>query len=99
MSPKISDARVINGNTILVRVPGSSKKLVLYECIMPYYKSESFLDNFNFKFPMFIIAFVIVVLYQFYKKKKDSVDENDGDLVRKFGKNQNLSSKAKNDLN
>lgn len=48
---------------------------------------------------MFIIAFVIVVLYQFYKKKKDNVDENDGDLVKKFGQNKNLSTKAKNDLN
>jgi hypothetical protein len=73
-SNTVNDARIVetkipNGNFILVRVPGSEKKLVLYESLMPFLKTDSLLDSFNFKFPMFIIAFVFVVFYQLYKRK------------------------------
>ena len=49
---------------------------------------------------MFVVAFVLVIAYQFYKRKTNNSygTEEESELLKKFGNNKNLSSKAKNDL-
>lgn len=85
---------------MLVRVPGHQNKLMMFECLAPYIRYDSS-DGLNFKFPMFIVAIIVVIVYQMYKKKKDvmSVKEDDGNLVKAFSKKKPLSSQAKKDLN
>jgi hypothetical protein len=64
-------------------VKSNDNTVTLFECLSPYLKQESFLDSFNFKFPMFIIAFILVVGYQIYKNKfnnKSSIAD-DGSLL------------------
>jgi hypothetical protein len=63
VDPKMAETRVYNGNLILVRVPGFKNKIVLYECLIPYTKTDSFFDDYNMKFPMFLIAFGVVIVY------------------------------------
>lgn len=48
---------------------------------------------------MFIVAFVIVIFYQLYKRKSGDEDSGEGDLVKSFAKNKRLTPKAKADLN
>lgn len=50
---------------------------------------------------MFMIAFVLVIGYQIYKRKfsNNSYEtEEESSLLGKFGKGKNLSAKAKRDL-
>ena len=60
---KLVDSRQAMGSLLLVRVPGIKNQIVLYDCLVPYLRHDSFLDGFNFKFPMFIIAFAVVIIY------------------------------------
>ena len=85
----------MHSNMLAVRT--STNTLTIFECHSPYQKQDSFLDSFNFKFPMFILAFILVVGYQIYKNKlsgKSAVADDDS-LVSKLGKGRNLSSRAK----
>eukprot|EP00347_Sterkiella_histriomuscorum_P013654 403363885 len=98
---KVAEARISHANILAVKVPGRDNQIVLYECLAPQVKHESIFDNFNFKFPMFMVAFLLVVGYQFYKRKSSNNSyetEEESSLLGKFSKNKNLSAKAKKDL-
>ena len=70
----------------MVKVPNEPRKIALYDCLVPYIKVDSIFNDFNFKFPMFLIAFAVVIVYQIYKKKKPNNIDDDGSLAAQFAK-------------
>lgn len=52
-------------------------KAVLYECLTPVKKLNNEGELFNFKFPLFFIAFAVVLLFQFMGRKEGE----DNDLI------------------
>jgi len=84
--PYIPETRTQSGNYILLQVPGHPERLALYECLIPHVRPEAMTDWFNFRFPMFIVAFALVIGYQVYKRKfGKTAGDDEGDLVKKLG--------------
>lgn len=99
VDPFLIQTRITHANVIAVR-QHNSNRLAIFECLTPYIKQESILDGFSFKFPMFIVAFVVVIAYQVFKRKSSGgTDEGDTSLAARLGKGRNLSAKAQKDLN
>ena len=59
----MAEAKSFNGNYLLLRVPGDKHRVLLFECLIPYVKPSSAADWLNFKFPMFFVAFFLVLIY------------------------------------
>ncbi|CDW81154.1 UNKNOWN [Stylonychia lemnae] len=96
---KLAETKITYANALAIRSPKNPNQLILYECLAPQVKHDSMFENFNFKFPMFIVAFLLVIGYQIYKRKNNSYEtEEESGLLGKFAKGKNLSAKAKNDL-
>jgi len=70
--PQVETIKSFNGDLILLSVsnPGSNQKSVLYECLTPRLQEKTDFDFFNFKFPMFFIAFAVVLFFQFLNRKE-----------------------------
>ena len=60
---KIPDILTTSGHLLLVSIPGRKNKLVMFECLLPYEKVESFLEGYYFRFPMFFVAMGLVLFY------------------------------------
>ena len=58
----IAETKTPNGNLLLTRLPGSNNRLMMFEYLQPYVRPDTSYD-YNLKFPMFIVAFVVVVIY------------------------------------
>lgn len=77
---RVTDYRVmaLGSQYVVARVPGTRAHLVMVEIAQPYLRQDAFFDvgtlN-NFKIPMFLIAFAIVVTYQVYQKKQSEKNE------------------------
>jgi len=62
--PFMSDVKLQNGNLLLVNERQDGKdRLVIYECIVPYFRPDSIFDSFNLKVPMFLVAFFMVIFF------------------------------------
>lgn len=93
VDPFLIQTRISHANVIAVR-QHNSNRLAIFECLTPYIKQESILDGFSFKFPMFIVAFVVVIAYQVFKRKSGGAEDGDTSLAARLGKGRNLSTKA-----
>ena len=70
--PMVSSMKSFNGDIVLIgqTSPEGNKRVVMYECLTPKLRDTNEFSFFNFKFPMFFIAFVVVLFVQFFNKKE-----------------------------
>lgn len=84
----------------MLSVPGNKRQLVVFECLIPFVREQGAFDNFNFKFPMFLVAMAMVFLYQFINRKGPE-PELGGGLVNEFERaagGKKMTLKQKQDL-
>lgn len=70
--PDILSIKSFNGDLILIGVSpdANNNKVVLYEGLTPALQESKEYEMFNFKFPMFFIAFAVVLVFQFLNRKE-----------------------------
>ena len=68
---KIRTIKSFNGDLILLNFlpKDSSNKAILYECITPVLIDSESENAMNFRFPMFFIVFIIILIFQFANRK------------------------------
>ncbi|CAI2362433.1 unnamed protein product [Moneuplotes crassus] len=75
-TPALRSIKSFNGNLFLVNfLTPTNSKLALYECLTPVKRETNEGELFNFKFPIFFIAFAVVLVFQFANRKEG--EDND----------------------
>ena len=69
--PDIKTMKSFNGDIILLNFASDSglHRTVLYECITPVLIDPEAESSFSFRFPMFFIVFIIILVFQFGNRK------------------------------
>lgn len=70
--PIVETIKTFNGDMLLFSVLNQEGKqiAVLYEWLTPVVYENKGFESMNFRFPMFIIAFFVVLAFQFFNKKE-----------------------------
>lgn len=75
--PQVKTMKSYNGDLILISIspPGTSNKLVLYECLTPAPQESKDTEGFNFRMPMYFVVFFLVLIFQYvYRKEGQNSD-------------------------
>lgn len=70
--PQVKTMKSYNGDLVLISIspPGTSNKLVLYECLTPVLQESKDGEGFSFRMPMYFVVFFLVLIFQYVYKKE-----------------------------